>query len=116
MQEISKIARAYQATVDHPISNGQIDFVLRQYGSRKEISRSKNPKKASVEEIAVSINNATVKELKIIHNGKEIHLVISDEAGFGRINKPIGLELSEKIVLFHIPPYTTKMNPMDELL
>ena len=52
--EVSEIAKAYQAAVDHPISNGQIYFVLRRHGWRKVMPRSKHPKKASEEEIAAS--------------------------------------------------------------
>lgn len=52
--EISEIARAYQAAVDHPVSNGQIYFVLKRHGWRKVMPRSKHPKKASDEEIAAS--------------------------------------------------------------
>lgn len=54
MVEISEIARAYQDAVDHPVSNGQIYFVLRRHGWRKVMPRSKHPKKASEEEIAAS--------------------------------------------------------------
>lgn len=54
MVEISEIAKAYQATVDHPVSNGQIYFVLHRHGWRKVMPRSKHPKKASDEEIAAS--------------------------------------------------------------
>ena len=32
--------------------------------------------------------NTTIKELKVIHRGKNIRLMFQDEAGFGRINKP----------------------------
>lgn len=52
--EISEIAKAYQAAVDHPVSNGQIYFVLHRHGWRKVMPRSKHPKKASEEEIAAS--------------------------------------------------------------
>ena len=52
--EISEIAKAYQSTADHPISTGQIYFVLHQHRWRKVIPRSKHPKKASEEEIAAS--------------------------------------------------------------
>lgn len=52
--EISEIAQAYQAAVDHPVSNGQIYFVLHRHGWRKVMPRSKHPKKASEEEIAAS--------------------------------------------------------------
>lgn len=30
--EISEIAKAYQSTVDHPVSRGQIYFVLHRHG------------------------------------------------------------------------------------
>lgn len=52
--EISEIAKAYQAAVDHPVSNGQIYFVLHRHGWRKVMPRSKHPKKASEEEIVAS--------------------------------------------------------------
>ena len=52
--EISEIARAYQSAVDHPVSNGQIYFVLHRHGWRKIMPRSRHPKKASEEEIAAS--------------------------------------------------------------
>ena len=52
--EISEIAKAYQAAVDHPVSNGQIYSVLHRHGWRKVMPRSKHPKKASEEEIAAS--------------------------------------------------------------
>ncbi len=54
MVEISEIAKAYQSAVDHPVSNGQIYFVLHRHGWRKVMPRSKHPKKASDEEIAAS--------------------------------------------------------------
>lgn len=52
--EVSEIAKAYQVAVDHPVSNGQIYFVLHRHGWRKVMPRSKHPKKASEEEIAAS--------------------------------------------------------------
>lgn len=52
--EISEIAKAYQSAVDHPVSKGQIYFVLHRHGWRKVMPRSKHPRKASEEEIAVS--------------------------------------------------------------
>ena len=52
--EISEIAKAYQSTVDHPVSRGQIYFVLHRHGWRKVMPRSRHPKKASEEEIAAS--------------------------------------------------------------
>ncbi len=51
---VSEIAKAYQAAVDHPISKGQIYFVLKRHGWRKVMPRSKHPKKASDEAIAAS--------------------------------------------------------------
>ena len=52
--EISEIAKEYQRAVDHPVSNGQIYFVLRRHGWRKVMPRSRHPQKASEEEIAAS--------------------------------------------------------------
>ena len=52
--EVREIARAYQAAVDHPVSKGQIYFVLHRHGWRKIMPRSRHPKKASEEEIAAS--------------------------------------------------------------
>lgn len=52
--EISEIAKAYQSAVDHPVSNGQIYFVLHRHGWRKIMPISRHPKKASEEEIAAS--------------------------------------------------------------
>ena len=52
--EVSEIAKAYQAAVDHPISKGQIYVVLHRHGWRKVMPRSKHPQKASEEEIAAS--------------------------------------------------------------
>lgn len=52
--EISEIAKAYQSAVDHPVSRGQIYFVLHRHGWRKVMPRSKHPKKASEEEVAAS--------------------------------------------------------------
>ena len=52
--EVSEIAKAYQAAVDHPVSKGQIYFVLHRHGWRKIMPRSRHPKKASEEEIATS--------------------------------------------------------------
>ena len=54
MVEVSEIAKAYQAAVDHPVSKGQIYFVLHRHGWRKIMPRSRHPKKASEEEIAAS--------------------------------------------------------------
>ena len=87
--EISEIVKAYQSAVDHPVSTGQIYFVLHRHGWRKIMPRSRHPQKASEEEIAASKKiNDTVKELEVIHSGKKIRLMFQDEAGFGRINKP----------------------------
>ena len=52
--EVSEIAKAYQSAVDHPVSNGQIYFVLHRHGWRKIMPRSRHPQKASEEEIAAS--------------------------------------------------------------
>ena len=52
--EIQEIKAAYQAAVDHPISDSQIYFVLHRHGWRKIMPRSRHPKKASDEEIAAS--------------------------------------------------------------
>ena len=52
--EVSEIAKAYQAAVDHPVSKGQIYFVLHRLGWRKIMPRSRHPKKVSEEEIAAS--------------------------------------------------------------
>ena len=52
--EIKEIKAAYQAAVDHPISDSQIYFVLHRHGWRKIMPRSRHPKNASDEEIAAS--------------------------------------------------------------
>ncbi len=52
--EVSEIAKAYQAKVDHPIGGGQIYCVLKRHGWRKVMPRSRHPKKASEEVIAAS--------------------------------------------------------------
>ena len=52
--EIKEIKAAYQAAVDHPISDSQIYFVLHRHGWRKIMPRSRHPKKVSDEEIAAS--------------------------------------------------------------
>ncbi len=52
--EIQEIAEAYQAAVDHPVSNGQIYFVLHRHGWRKVMPRSRHPQKASEEVIKAS--------------------------------------------------------------
>lgn len=52
--EISEIAQAYQAAVDHPVSGGQIYCVLKRHGWRKVMPRSRHPKKASEEVISTS--------------------------------------------------------------
>ncbi len=51
MVKISEIAKAYQSAVDHPVSNGQIYFVLHRHGWRKVMPRGKHPNKASDEEL-----------------------------------------------------------------
>lgn len=51
---VSEITKAYQDKVDHPISSGQIYYVLHRHGWRKVMPRSKHPKKASDEEIVAS--------------------------------------------------------------
>ena len=51
---VSEITKAYQDKVDHPISSGQIYYVLHRHGWRKVMPRSKHPRKASEEEIAAS--------------------------------------------------------------
>ncbi len=52
--EVSEIAQAYQAKVDHPISSSQIYCVLKRHGWRKVMPRSRHPKKASEEVIEAS--------------------------------------------------------------
>lgn len=52
--QIREIAEAYQAAVDHPVSNSQIYFVLHRHGWRKVMPRSKHPQKASEEVIETS--------------------------------------------------------------
>lgn len=52
--EISEIAKAYQAAVDHQVGGGQIYSVLRRHGWRKVMPRSRHPKKASEEVIEAS--------------------------------------------------------------
>ncbi len=52
--EVSEIAEAYQAAVDHPIGGGQIYCVLKRHGWRKVMPRSRHPKKASEEVIEAS--------------------------------------------------------------
>lgn len=44
--EIKEIKAAYQAAVDHPISDSQIYFVLHRHDWRKVMPRSRHPKKA----------------------------------------------------------------------
>lgn len=51
---IKEIAAAYQAAVDHHVSDTQIYYVLHRHGWRKVMPRSKHPQKASDEEIAAS--------------------------------------------------------------
>lgn len=52
--EVSEIAAAYQAKVGHPISSGQIYYVLKRHNWRKVMPRSRHPKKASEEVIETS--------------------------------------------------------------
>lgn len=52
--EIKEIKAAYQAAVDHPISDSQIYFVLHRHGWRKVMPRSRHPKKADDETIEAS--------------------------------------------------------------
>lgn len=52
--EVREIAAAYQATVNHHVSNGQIYCVLHRHGWRKVMPRSKHPKKANDEAIEAS--------------------------------------------------------------
>ncbi len=52
--EISEIAEAYQAAVDHRVGSGQIYCVLKRHGWRKVMPRSRHPKKASDEVIETS--------------------------------------------------------------
>lgn len=52
--EVKEIAAAYQAAVNHPVSKGQIYFVLHRHGWRKVMPRSRHPKKASEEVIEAS--------------------------------------------------------------
>ena len=54
MVDIRAIADAYEKSVGHPISNGQIYRVLRRHGWRKVMPRSRHPKKADDEVIATS--------------------------------------------------------------
>lgn len=52
--EIKEIKAAYQAAVDHPISDSQIYFVLHRHGWRKVMPRSRHPQKADDETIEAS--------------------------------------------------------------
>ena len=52
--EVSDIKAAYVERVGHPISSGQIYYVLKRHHWRKIKPRSKHPKKASPEEIEAS--------------------------------------------------------------
>ena len=52
--EIKEIKAAYQAAVDHPISDSHIYFVLHRHGWRKVMPRSRHPKKADDETIEAS--------------------------------------------------------------
>ena len=56
---VSEMAQAYQAAVDHPVSNTQIYCVLHRQGWRKVMPRNRHPKKASEEVIEASkkLNN-----------------------------------------------------------
>ena len=54
MVETHEIAEAYQAHVEHKVSNGQIYCVLERHGWRKVMPRSKHPKKASEEVMETS--------------------------------------------------------------
>lgn len=51
---VKEIAAAYQAAVDHHVSDTQIYYVLHRHGWRKVMPRSRHPQKASDEEIAAS--------------------------------------------------------------
>lgn len=59
MVSVSEMAEAYQAAVDHPVSDTQIYCVLHRHGWRKVMPRSRHPKKADEEVIATSkkLNN-----------------------------------------------------------
>jgi len=52
--DIKAIRQAYESKVGHTIGKGQIYRVLKRHGWRKVMPRSKHPKKASDEAIAVS--------------------------------------------------------------
>ncbi len=52
--EITEIAQAYQAEVNHRVSGGQIYCVLKRHGWRKVMPRSRHPKKASEEVMETS--------------------------------------------------------------
>ena len=52
--EVSEIKRKYEEAVGHTIGGSQIYCVLRRNGWRKEMPRSRHPKKASEEVIAAS--------------------------------------------------------------
>ena len=54
MIDVKEIAAAYQAAVDHKVSDTQIYYVLRRHGWRKVMPRSRHPKKASEEVIETS--------------------------------------------------------------
>lgn len=49
MVDVKEIAEAYQAKVDHKVSDTQIYCVLHRHGWRKVMPRSKHPKSASPE-------------------------------------------------------------------
>ena len=46
------------------------------------------------------------------HYSEDIILLCCDGAAW---HKSAGLELPENIVLFHIPPYTPEMNPIEQI-
>lgn len=54
MVDIKEIAAAYQAKVDHKVSDTQIYCVLHRHGWRKVMPRSKHPKSASPEVVETS--------------------------------------------------------------
>ena len=65
--EIKEIKAAYQAAVDHPISDSQIYFVLHRHGWRKVMPRSRHPKKADDETIEASKKLNPESKLSLIH-------------------------------------------------
>ena len=54
MVSVRDIKTAYQEAVGHSIGSGQIYYVLRRHGWRKNMPRSRHPKKASEEVITTS--------------------------------------------------------------